>query len=166
MKNKKITLAYLSALIPLASAALYVLLLAITSGIGYEPGKFHFITPLGQQNVSELSLVWFIVAAATVFLWGFCGKKTAKSGVGMIKMTLVANALPILSVILYIVLFIVGGEDTAAICTLGFGMFLIPGNFIYGLVPLNYVEIIVDTVLMLGTFAIGYAIGVGEKEKK
>lgn len=166
MKKTKSYLAYLFALVPAASAGLYLLLMIWTSDLKYEPGKFHFITPLGQQDVTEFSVVWILCAAATFFVWGLCGRASARCRVGIFKITLAANAIPLLATVLYIIFSIAGNADAAAVCTIGYGMFLIPGNFIYSLVPLNYIEVIINILLTVGTFAVGYATGAGGNKKK
>lgn len=176
MKNKKkcgFNLAYLLALVPVASVALYLLLLILTPDTFWEPAGIPILRPIGQQDVSEFSVIGILIIAATVFVWGACGAFAAKKRLGLVKATVISHALPIIATVAYVVMNVItiaGGAESIAesadIATLGFGLFLLLGNYIYQLVALNIIEVFVDLVLMAGTFIVGYCIGASKPEKK
>lgn len=165
-KTKKFNISYLTALLPAVLAVIYIALLAATSNIDYTPGGFHFIAPLGQQDVSDFSLVTLLIIAATFFVWGYAGYFSARRRAPLLPVLLVAHAIPIISVILFAVFSALGMPDTAAMFTVGFGTFLLFGNMVYHLVALNYVEVFVNIIAMAGTFIVGYSIGVAKGKKK
>ena len=55
-KEKKFNVAYLTALVPLASTAIYIALLMLPDKF-IKLGSIAIWNPIGQQNVSELSLL-------------------------------------------------------------------------------------------------------------
>ena len=165
-QNKKFNIAYLTAFVPAVLAAIYIALMAATSGIKYTPGGFHIIAPIGQQDVSDFSLVSLLVIAATFFVWGYMGYFSASRRARMIPVLIVSHAIPIISLLTFIVLSALNMPDIAAVFTLGFGTFLLFGNLVYQLVSLNSIEVFVNIAAMIGTFVVGYSIGVAKGKKK
>lgn len=162
----------LLALVPVASALLYLLLMMITPDVFWDLGKIPIMRPIGQQNVSEFSVIDILIIAATVFVWGSCGAYASKKA-SLIKSTLIANAVPIVCTLIYVVLNIAvmaGGADTltdiAAVSTLGLGLFSLIGTLVYQLVAANVAEVFVDLVIMTGVFIVGYCIGSAKEKKK
>ena len=165
-QKKKFNIAYLAALVPAALAGVYLALLVATSGIDYTPGGFHFIAPIGQQDVSDFSLVSLLVIAATFFIWGYAGYFSALRKARLLPVLLVAHAIPLISLLMFIIFSALNMPDMAAVFTLGFGTFLLFGNLVYQLVALNSVEVFVNIAAMIGTFVVGYSIGVAKGKKK
>lgn len=171
-KEKKFNVAYLTALVPLVSTAIYIALLMLPDKF-IKLGSIAIWNPIGQQNVSELSLLSVLIVAGAIYAWGACGAFAAKHRTGMLSATLVAHIIPIISLAAYTVLKLIaafgGGSsagDTADVFALGFGVFNIVGSIIYQIVAVNVVEVLVDTAVMAGTFIIGYSIGTEKKKNK
>lgn len=171
-KEKKFNVAYLTTLVPLISIAIYVALLLLPDKFIYL-GSVPIWTPLGQQNVSELSVISALIVAGALYAWGACGAFAARHRAGMLSATLAAHAVPIISLVTYFVLKLVtvcGGGDSAGeladVFALGFGVFNIVGSVVYQVVAVNVVEVVVDTVVMLGAFTVGYAIETEKKKNK
>ena len=165
-QKKKFNVSYLAALVPAVLAAIYIALMTLTSGIKYTPGGFHFIAPIGQQDVSDFSLVSLIVIAASFFVWGFAGFFSAVHRARLVPVLIAAHAIPLASIVAFIVFSALNMPDMAAVSTLGFGTFLLFGNLVYQLVALNSVEVFVNIAAMIGTFVVGYSIGVAKGKKK
>ena len=165
-QQKKFNAAYFTAFVPAVLAGIYLALLIATSGIDYTPGGFHFIAPIGQQDVSDFSLVSLLVIIATFFVWGFAGYFSALRKARLLPVLLVAHVIPIVSLLTFLAFSALNMPDMAAVFTLGFGTFLLFGNLVYQLVALNSVEVFVNIAAMIGTFVVGYSIGVAKGKKK
>lgn len=171
-KEKKFNVAYLTALVPLISTAIYIALLLLPDKF-IKLGPVPIWSPIGQQNVSELSVLSALIVAGALYAWGACGAFAARHRAGMFSVTLAAHAIPLISLVAYTVLKLVtafgGGDaagDFAVVFALGFGVFNIVGSVIYQVVAVNVMEAVVDTVVMLGAFIIGYSIGTEKKKSK
>lgn len=171
-KERKFNAAYLFCLVPIASIIIFL-------GLMMLPDKFIYLgtlpiwVPIGQQGLSGLSVISVIIVIAAVILWGWCGAIAARSRANLLASTLVSHALPIISILLYVIFKLItvfgGGSsysETANIFATGFGLFNIAGQFIFGLIgEENAAELVFDAVLMVGTFIVGYSIGASEKKK-
>lgn len=171
-KEKKFNVAYLTALVPLISIAIYLALLMLPDKF-IKLGSIAIWNPIGQQNVSELSLMSIIIVAGAIYAWGACGAFAARRRAGILSATLIAHIIPIISLVAYTVLKLItafgGGSaagNTADVFALGFGIFNIVGSIIYQVVAVNVIEVLVDAAVMAGTFMIGYSIGTGKKNNK
>ncbi len=169
-KRTKFNAAYLLCLIPVVSVFAFIGLILI-------PDKFIYLkslpiwVPIGQQNVSGLSVISVIIVIATMLAWGYCGYFAARKKLRLAIATLTANAIPLLSLLLYVVFNIIAMfgksnlSQTADMFAVGFGLFNITGGFIYSVSESPAIEIIFDLILTLGTFVIGYSIGAVKKNK-
>lgn len=165
IRRKKFAPVYLFALAPAVFAGIYMLLFLIPDTVSVELAGLAVLKPIGQQDMPEFSLVALIVAAATVFCWGWIGKLYARARIGILPAILSSHAIPLISTVLYVVFTAAEGEAAGSVFALGFGTVNLLGNLIYDLVALNYVEIIADLVIMLGTFAVGYSMGISTEKK-
>lgn len=169
-KQRKFNIAYLLCLVPILSIAAFAGLLLLPDKFIYL-GSVPIWTPIGQQNVSGISVLSVLAVILAALAWGYCGSFAAKKRLGLTASMLTANAIPLISVVLYFVFGIiaaVGKSDlsgTADVFALGFGLFNITGSLIYSLSESYALEIIFDLILILGSFAIGYSIGAAQKKK-
>lgn len=157
---------YLSALIPIASIALYLGMM-----IAGFADAFNFI-----------ALIVFL--AATVG-WGAIGAWYAKTKNTFTKSVLIANAIPLLCTVVYVILYAIAqvtvieeevnltGEviitllDVAEIIGgLGTGLFGLLSTWIYAFVDLGFFEVLINLVYSILAFAVGYALGVSFKPNK
>lgn len=159
MKNtavkKKSGLVYLLALLPVLSVGVYLLLMAF-----------------GQTE--DFAILGILAFAAAVLIWGFAGALFAKAGVSFGKSALIANALPILSTVVYTVIYVIAKfSDSEALVNaaeivggLGTGVLGFFGTMLYVIIPLALFEVYVNLVFCVLVFAVGYAIGASGRTKK
>ncbi len=150
---------YLTALFPLVSTALYLALMGLSTT---EDFGFTFFGVLG-----------FLAVTAA---WGFVGSLFARTKNLMLPSVLIANAIPILTTIVYTVLYIIAqvmeSESLEGIAeligTLGTGLFGVLGTWLYALIPLYLFEPYINFVFSILVFIVGYSIGashIGNKKK-
>ena len=159
MKNtavkKKSGLVYLLALLPVLSVGVYLLLMAF-----------------GQTE--DFAILGILAFAAAVLIWGFAGALFAKSGVSFGKSALIANALPILSTVVYTVIYVIAKfSDSEALVNaaeiiggLGTGVLGFFGTMLYVIIPLALFVVYVNLVFCVLVFSVGYAIGASGRAKK
>ncbi len=141
---------YLTALFPLASTALYLALMGLSTTEDFGFGV--------------LAIIGFL---AVTVAWGFIGLLFAKSKVLLFPATLIANIIPIITTIVYAVLFCISQvtesdamlETAEIIGGLGTGFFGILGTLLYALIPLALFEVFINFGFSILVFIIGYSIG-------
>lgn len=170
-KEKKFNASYLLCLVPISSILIFLGLMIIPDKFIYL-GSIPIWVPIAQQGLSGISVISVLIVIAAVLIWGWCGAIAARKRGKLLVSTLVAHAIPIISMVLYIIYKLIaafGGGNfyskTADIFATGFGLFNIAGSFIFGIVNANAAEIVFEAVLMFGTFVIGYSIGATGKKK-
>ena len=166
MNQKTFKPIYLSALIPLASIVLYLIMMVL--GLA---DAFNFI-----------ALIVFL--AATVG-WGAVGAWFAKTKNTFTRSALIAYALPLLCTAVYVILYLIAkvtvveeevnltGEviitllDVAEIIGgLGTGLFSLLSTWLYSFADLGFFEVLINLVYSIVAFAVGFAIGSSVKPKK
>ena len=159
---------FIFALIPLASAFLYVLSLALMWTVDFPGTKIPLLYPM-----DFFSIVGLLVYLGFMFLWGWIGTRCAKSGIVFWKLLIGVNIVPILAALLYYVGLIIQGSEGIkdsifeVIGASGCGFASYTGTMLYYIVSvefINYIEVGLDLAFMLGVFAIGYSIGVSKKK--
>lgn len=159
MKTKaKNPLVYLWALVPVASAALFYLMLMIDTEI------WVLIRP-----AFRFSIVGVLAVCAGFFVTGFAGFRFAKNGVGALKAILIGNAVPILCALAYGVLVAVGkGTETfvMAIGELGNGIFSIAALYVTLIAQrtFSYFEVYIAFGFLIASFVVGYSVGAARKK--
>lgn len=157
---------YLSALIPIASIALYLVMMI-----------------LGLADA--FNLIALVVFLAATVGWGAVGAWFAKTKNTFTKSVLIANAIPLLCAMVYVILYIIAqmtvieeevnltGEviitllDVAEIIGgLGTGLFGLLSTWLYAFGDLGFFEVLINLVYSILAFAVGYALGVSFKPNK
>ena len=153
-------------LVPVLSSVLFVFILA---------GKIPFISldifydkPGGGIGWHTSGILILILSMA---VWGACGFLYGFFRAKMSVAVLTANALPILTVVVYTVC-IIGSyfgasalADIAVISSIGMGLFSYIDTFIYGIISLGNFGIYLDFIFMIFTFIVGYTIGKSKRFK-
>ena len=150
--------AYMLALVPVLSVALYLGMLA--------------------GGLLEEIYAWTVISLiAMSVIWGACGFLFARSRVTLLQSIRIGNILPIITTVVYFVLYIVSvfGESTtlmdiaSVIGALGTGVFGVAGAVFYALTPfsIELLQVFVSLALEIIVFVIGYSIGgsIGKKKK-
>ncbi len=155
--QKKFKLVYLSALLPLVSTALYLLLM-FTSQVE----EFFFQLP---------TILAFIAVCAG---WGFLGAAFAKSKTLLFPSVVIAHIIPTITTVAYTILYIAAqfkeSEELQSISELigilGTGLFSVIGSLLYAIIPLSLFEVYIDFVFSVLVFIVGYTIGASGQAKK
>ena len=166
MNQKMFKPMYLSALIPIASIALYLVMMI-----------------LGLADA--FNLIALVVFLAATVGWGAVGAWFAKTKNTFTKSVLIANAIPLLCAMVYVILYIIAqmtvieeevnltGEviitllDVAEIIGgLGTGLFGLLSTWLYAFGDLGFFEVLINLVYSILAFAVGYALGVSFKPNK
>lgn len=166
MNQKMFKPMYLSVLIPLASIALYLVMMI-----------------LGLADA--FNLIALVVFLAATVGWGAIGAWFAKTKNTFTKSVLIANAIPLLCAAVYVILYMIAqvtvieeevnltGEviitllDVAEIVGgLGTGLFGLLSTWLYAFTDLGFFEVLINLVYSILAFAVGYAIGVSFKPNK
>ena len=161
MKTKaKNPLVYLWALLPVASAAVFFLMLFIDTEI------WVLIRP-----IFKFSIVGVLAVCAGFFMTGFAGYRFAGCGVGALKAILIGNAVPIACALAYGVLVATGnGELHAAemIGELGNGLFSLFALDITLIAQrtFSYFEVYIAFGFLIAAFVVGYSVGAAKKNNK
>lgn len=157
---------YLSALIPIISIALYLGMMI--AGLA-----------------DAFNLIALVVFLAATVGWGLVGAWFAKTKNTFTKSVLIANAIPLLCAMVYVILYIIAqmtvieeevnltGEviitllDVAEIIGgLGTGLFGLLSTWLYAFGDLGFFEVLINLVYSILAFAVGYALGVSFKPNK
>lgn len=157
---------YLSALIPIISIALYLGMMI--AGLA-----------------DAFNLIALVVFLAATVGWGLVGAWFAKTKNTFTKSVLIANAIPLLCAMVYVILYIIAqmtvieeevnltGEviitllDVAEIIGgLGTGLFGLLSTWLYAFGNLGFFEVLINLVYSILAFAVGYALGVSFKPNK
>ena len=169
MKNKSaFKKVYLLSLIPLFSIALYLISIVFCSD------AILYFVEYGFTAEVYLALGIFLSVAA---LWVYCGFRFSKEKVAFGPSVLIANALPILTTGIFVVLYVIykinGSEDLFAIAELigglGVGTFGILGEIIFMIFSTSVLfQISISFAVYVILFMFGYAIGgpIARKEKQ
>ena len=176
-KNKKEKGGYISAnsnnkvllfaIAPIILTGLYILSMGFDSEI--KAGTFSFVSPITQLSVTTIIILLIMCA-----FWVFVGYLCAKSRVVFVKSLLICNAFPILCFVLYYIFVLLtlettykGLDDiTFLLGGCSFNFFGIAGTLFYSLVPINYLEPVIDLALMLLCFTLGYVSYIQIKKKQ
>ena len=150
--------AYFLALVPVLSIVLYLGMLA--------------------GGLLEEIYLWTVISLiAMSVIWVGAGFLFARSRVTLLQSIMIGNLLPIISTLVYFVLYVIGifGEseplmDLASIIgALGTGVFGVAGAAFYALTPfsMELLQVLVSLALEIIVFVIGYSIGgsIGKKKK-
>lgn len=166
MNQKMFKPMYLSALIPIISIALYLGMMI--AGLA-----------------DAFNLIALVVFLAATVGWGLVGAWFAKTKNTFTKSVLIANAIPLLCAMVYVILYIIAqmtvieeevnltGEviitllDVAEIIGgLGTGLFGLLSTWLYAFGDLGFFEVLINLVYSILAFAVGYALGVSFKPNK
>ena len=157
---------YLLSLVPLVSIVIYLgMLMGLTDSILYIPDN-------GFTVEAFLSM---LILLAMTFVWAFCGFLFSRSRVSIFPAVIIANAIPIVTTVVYFVLYIVYKfceSDTVlgiaeVIGGLGTGIFGILSEFIYLLVPFSMTlwQVFINFAFQIIVFVVGYSIGASMRKK-
>ena len=91
-KQRKFNIAYLLCLVPILSIAAFAGLLLLPDKFIYL-GSVPIWTPIGQQNVSGISVLSVLAVILAALAWGYCGSFAAKKRLGLTASMLTANAM-------------------------------------------------------------------------
>lgn len=122
-------------------------------------GVYLLLMAFGQTE--DFAILGILAFAAAVLIWGFAG-------------ALFANALPILSTVVYTVIYVIAKfSDSEALVNaaeiiggLGTGVLGFFGTMLYVIIPLALFEVYVNLVFCVLVFSVGYAIGASGRAKK
>ncbi|MBR0235496.1 MAG: hypothetical protein IJQ37_03455 [Clostridia bacterium] len=158
-KSKKSYLVYLWALLPLALAGLYLLMLAINADLGA------FLQP-----ITKLSVVGVLLCLLSVFITGFAGFRFSRNGKSYLKSAIIYCSVPLLCALAFTVMLIIGqSESGAALTTLfiGNGMMLAATDYIMLIIgkTSTAIEAYASLALTVICFTVGYAFGTTKKKK-
>ncbi len=147
-------------LVPVLSSVLFVLILA--DAIPFIEYEIFYLTINGEMAFHTSGILMLILAIAA---WGACGFLFGYFRAKMLPAVLVANALPIISAVVYTVCLFgayLGASsmgDVALVSALGMGLFSYIDTFIYGFFSLGDFGLYVDLIFVIFTFIVGFTIG-------
>ena len=166
MNQKKFKPMYLSALIPIASIIFYLAMMI--AGLA-----------------DAFNLIALVVFLAATVGWGAVGAWFARTKNTFTKSVVIANAIPLLCAVVYLVLYLIAkvtvieeevnltGEviitllDVAEIIGgLGTGLFGLLSTWLYTFGDLGFFEVWINLVYSILVFAVGYALGVSIRPNK
>ena len=101
-KEKKFNASYLLCLVPISSILIFLGLMIIPDKFIYL-GSIPIWVPIAQQGLSGISVISVLIVIAAVLIWGRCGAIAARKRGKLLVSTLVAHAIPIISMVLYII---------------------------------------------------------------
>ena len=141
---------YLFALFPILSTLLYLLVMGTSTTEDFGFGA--------------IAIIGFIAITAA---WGYIGALFAKTKNLLLPSVLIAHILPIITTVIYTVLYLVSQfqesaelEDIAILIGgLGTGFFGILGTLLYAIIPLSLFEVYINFIYGILVFIIGFAIG-------
>lgn len=148
---------YLTALFPLLSTVLYLMLMGLSTSEDF--------------GFSAFAIIGFIAVTAA---WGYIGALFAKTRNLLLPSVVIAHIIPIITTVIYTILYLVAQfnestelEDIAIVIGgLGTGFFGILGTLLYALIPLSLFEVYINFVYSILVFIIGFAIGASSIGKK
>ena len=156
-KKKIFKPVYLLALLPILSIAVYLMI-------------------MGSSNTEEFNFGTAAIISFVAFtlIWGFVGALFAKTRNLLLPSTAIAHILPIITTLIYSILYIVAQfkesaelEDLAIVIGgLGTGVFGVLGTLLYALIPLSLFEVYINFIYSILVFIIGFAIGASNLNKK
>ena len=148
---------YFFALLPIVSIVVYLMIMSNST--------------TEEFNFGVAAITSFIVFTA---IWGFVGALFAKTKNLLLPSAVIAHILPIITTLIYSVLYIVAQfqesaelEDLAVVIGgLGTGVFGVLGTLLYALIPLSLFEVYINFIYSILVFIIGFAIGASNLNKK
>lgn len=150
---------YYMALIPLLSIVLY---------LGMMVGGL-----IDDDVDIALSIVVLVLVSAA---WGACGFLFSRSRTTMIVSICIGNAIPIVTTVIYIILYVVStlngslslANMGSVIGGLGTGLFGFAGTLFYALAPfeLEFLQVFVSFAFQIIVFVVGFSIGISRVNKK
>ncbi len=160
MSKKAPAWVWLLSLVPVLSTGLFVLILA--DAIPFIEYEVFYYAPGGDMKFHTSAILMLLVAIAG---WGACGFLFGYFRAKMLPAVLVANALPILSTVVYTVCLLgayfgsAAMGDVALVAALGMGLFSYIDTFIYGFFSLGDFGLYLDLIFVIFTFIVGFTIG-------
>ncbi len=147
-------------LVPVLSTVLFVLILA--DAIPFIEYEIFYFLPGGEMGFHSSALLMLVIAIAG---WGACGFLFGYFRAKMLPAVLIANALPIISTVVYTVCIFgayLGSSsmgDVALVSALGMGLFSYIDTFIHGFFSLGDFGLYIDMIFLIFTFICGFTIG-------
>ncbi len=151
---------WLFSLVPVLSTGLFVLILA--GAIPFIEYEMFYFAPGGDMKFHSSAILMLLVAIAG---WGACGFLFGYFRAKMLPAVLAANALPIISAVVYTVCLLgayfgsAAMGDVALVAALGMGLFSYIDTFIYGFFSLGDFGLYLDLIFVIFTFIVGFTIG-------